>query len=167
MWWIVIILLQMADKNFEMGKLGNKPKKWNIQNCMYQTKLTHQNVNMVHNPLNVLGLIECHHQDSEVVSKHVGDCVSTVFTFQCMWVWFDKLCFATCMVHTILKLLMHNRQDWHSVLRTSRLPDDSIQEVSKHVRDCILCSHFSVCKVGLINWNIQSKAGIHLVRQRW
>jgi len=50
-----------------------------------------------------------------------------------------------------IKLSMTNRQDWHIVLRTSRLPHDGIPEASKQARDCILYSHFSACKVGLIN----------------
>jgi hypothetical protein len=62
--------------------------------------------------------------------------------------WFDTRNYASHTVRAILRLSMPNRQDWHIVLRTSGFPDGGNQEVLKQARDCILCSHFSVCKVG-------------------
>jgi hypothetical protein len=80
-------------------------KSWffnfNIVHTVHDTKFslsnqpyTHWNVNMIHNLLHVLTLLKCHHFDcnhkgvpwwgTQKVLKHVRDCISTVFIFQCM-----------------------------------------------------------------------------------
>lgn len=167
--WIVIMLLWMADRKCEMFRLGNEPKKWNVQNSMYQTKLTCTKlwvtIYMQSPTCFMTSWVPSsgHSRSPKTCTRLWIHCVH----IWCMWVSFATQNYASCTLHTILKLSMPKRQEWHTVLRTSRIPGGGIQEVSKQAKDCILCSHFSACKFGLTNWNIQSKAGIHLVRQRW
>jgi hypothetical protein len=70
--------------------------KFNLSNQSYM----HWNVNMIHNLLYVLALLKClswlnsrgsSWGGTQKLLKHVGNCVSIVFTFQCTLGWFDKV----------------------------------------------------------------------------
>jgi hypothetical protein len=84
---------------------------YTVFNCsVYQTNLTGTEMwtQYVHNLLHVSILLEDNRQGApdngtKEVPKRVGDCVSVVFVFQCMYGWFDKLNFASCLLRTLLK----------------------------------------------------------------
>jgi len=68
----------------------------------------HWHVNTIHKLLYVSALLECHHQALLISVKVVPfelvrDCLSILFTFQCIRGWFDKMYFASCTVCTIVK----------------------------------------------------------------